>query len=389
MFETLTRLDWLSEQVTTVNGRLAVTVAVAGLLLVVLLTSQPRGRWLNERIRPLYADIVSTLVLVGTVALTVSVTVGVWGQAGEVQRRASAHDLESAVIARAVLSFVVLLSAYIVARFVHRLLREVLASASAVTDHQREITYRLTQVTIWGLALIVVLGVWIDDLSGLLVGAGFLGIVLGMAARQTLGAMLAGFVLMFDRPFEIGDWIEIDDQEGIVTDISIVNTRIRSFDGEYVMVPNDVVGSQMVTNRTKQGRLRVEVEVGVDYESDLERASDLAREAVEQLEESIDAPAPQVVTKEFGDSAIVLGVRFWIDRPSASRRWRAQTAAIGAIKATFDEHGITIPYPQRELSSRDDADGVSVAMDERALEGGGRESGDETEEPTPSSADSE
>ncbi|MCU4971270.1 mechanosensitive ion channel family protein [Halobacteria archaeon AArc-m2/3/4] len=361
MYEAVTGLDWLSDQFATFNQRLAVTVAAWGLMLVVLLSSQSFQRWLNERTRPLYSDIVTTVLLVATFVVSVAVSLGVWGQTETASQELSEHELGGDVIATIVVSFVVVVSTYIVARFVRRLIQEVLASSTAVTDHQREVTHRLSQVMIWGTAFIVILGIWVDDLGGLLIGAGFLGIVLGMAARQTLGAMLAGFVLMFDRPFEIGDWIEIDDQEGIVTDISIVNTRIQSFDGEYVMVPNDVVGSQMVTNRSKRGRLRVEVDVGVDYETDVDRASDLAREAVKELDEVMDGPSPQVVTKEFGESGILLGVRFWIDRPNSSRRWRARTAAIGAIKSAFEDAGIKIPYPQRELSGRAETGGFRVA----------------------------
>ncbi len=88
-----------------------------------------------------------------------------------------------------------------------------------------------------------------------------------MAARQTLGSLLAGFMLMFARPFEIGDWVEIEEKEGIVTDISIVNTRIQTFDGEYVMIPNDTVGGSTIVNRSRKGRLRLEVDVGIDYDA--------------------------------------------------------------------------------------------------------------------------
>ncbi|WP_276253514.1 mechanosensitive ion channel family protein [Halomontanus rarus] len=361
MVDAVTGLDGLADQFTTFNQKLAVTVAAMGFLLVVLLSVQPLQRRLNDRIRPLYSDIVATILVLVTFVVSGAVSLGVWGQTETLRETSSDYDLGSDVVATVVITFVVLIGTYIVARFVRRFLREVLSSSSAVTDHQREVTHRLSQVIIWGTSLILILGIWIEDLGSLLVGAGFLGIVLGMAARQTLGSMLAGFVLMFARPFEIGDWVEIDGQEGIVTDISIVNTRIKTFKGEYVMVPNDVVGSSMVTNRSKRRRLRLEIDVGVDYETDIDRASELAEAAVEGIEESLSAPEPQVVAKEFGDSAILLSVWFWIDRPSAPRWWRARTAAVGAIKDAFEENGIKIPYPQRELSGRAETGGFRVA----------------------------
>jgi len=171
---------------------------------------------------------------------------------------------------------------------------------------------------------------------------------------------------MFARPFEIGDWVEVEDDEGIVTDISIVNTQLRSFDGEYIMIPNDVIASSTVTNRSKRGRLRLEVEVGVDYGTDVERAADLAEQAIDEVDEAIAAPSPQIVGKSFGDSAVVLGVRFWIDKPSARRHWKARTAAINAIKRAFEAEDIKIPYPQRELSGRAETGGFQIADESEA-----------------------
>jgi len=88
------------------------------------------------------------------------------------------------------------------------------AESTVLTDHQEEVIRRLAQISVYTFALLVVVGLFTDNVGGLLVGAGFLGIVVGMAARQTLGAILAGFVLMFSRPFEVGDWVEIGDHEG-------------------------------------------------------------------------------------------------------------------------------------------------------------------------------
>lgn len=335
--------NWLAGVTESTEQKVAVTLAAAGLLLLVLLTYRRLQSWVSERTRPLYGDIVSTVVLIGTCLVSFSIVVGVWDWVGEAQDLSTEHDIGGEVIAQAIVTFILAVGALIVTRFIKRMINEVFDSASAVTDHQREITQRISQVIIWSAATVIVLSVWVEDLGGLLVGAGFLGIVVGMAAQQVLGTILSGFVLMFARPFEIGDWIEVEDQQGIVTDISIVNTRIRSFDGEYIMVPNDLISSEIVTNRSRCGRLRVEVDVGVDYSSDVDHAAELAQSTVSDLEESLPAPEVQVVTKEFGDSAVVLGVRFWIDNPTARRYTTARTTAINAIKEAFDKEGIKIP----------------------------------------------
>ncbi|AHF99766.1 small mechanosensitive ion channel protein MscS [Halostagnicola larsenii XH-48] len=371
MLEVLSGFDWLGEQFSTSSQRLVVTVAAVGLLSCVVLAYSKIQCWLSERTRALYADFVTMFLLVGACALTIAVVLGVWQETTRLTRAFNNLELDAPVIARVVISGVIILSGFIITRFVRRVIRELFSSSTAVTDHQREVTHRLSQVTIWSVTLVVILGVWIEDLSGLLVGAGLFGAGLGMAARQTVSSILAGFVLMFSRPFEIGDWIEVQDSEGTVTDISIFNTRVQSFDGEYIMIPNDLIASGMIINRSKRGRLRIEVEIGIDYTADIERAVELAEETMKDLDIAQPAPAPHVVSKGFGDSSVLLSARFWIDKPSARRRWQARTAAVREIKEAFDESGIKIPYPQRELSGRAEHGGLVFANGEQVPPGAG------------------
>ncbi|SIR01640.1 Small-conductance mechanosensitive channel [Haladaptatus litoreus] len=276
------------------------------------------------------------------------------------------------------LTVVTLAIAYVAAGISKQAIERMTDQRDTFSRHQTQVMVRVAQVSIYVVGFAAVLGFWNVDLTGLLVGAGFLGIVVGMAARQTLGSLLAGFMLMFSRPFEIGDWVEIEENEGIVTDISIVNTRIQTFDGEFVMIPNEVVGGSTITNRSRKGRLRLEVDVGIDYEADVDRAAELAEEAMDDVEDALTVPSPQVVTKEFGDSAIVLGLRFWIDKPSARRKWRARTRVIGAVKDAYDGDGIKIPYPQRELSGRKETGGFQVASKQQRELGPTADGGEET-----------
>jgi small-conductance mechanosensitive channel len=292
-------------------------------------------------------------------ALGVVVLVSVWGLSGELsQAFTDLGDEDTA--GKLLVSGVLVGATYALTSFVGRIIQEVTSAAGVVSRHQREIIYRLTQVTLYAVVVLVVLGLFTENLGSLIVGAGFLGIVVGMAARQTLGSVLAGFVLMFSRPFEIGDWVEVGEHEGTVTDITVVNTRLQTFDGEYVVVPNDVIGGESIVNRSRRGRLRVEVEVGVDYETDVEHAAEVAREAVDGLDQVLNVPSPQVVGKRFADSAILLGVRVWIDNPSARRKWRARTAVVSAVKAAFEDEGIKIPFPQRELTGREETGGLLI-----------------------------
>ncbi|WP_248897196.1 mechanosensitive ion channel family protein [Haloplanus halobius] len=344
----------------TFLGRFVATVVV---VTVVLLVRYAARKWRKGRKDTGESTAPKLAVSAGITLITAGGIVAVvllWDLVDPLARSYRNLGLQD-VAGRVLLGIVVLASTYALTGFVGQIIGEFTGKRSAVSEHQREIVYRLTQVSLYTLAILVVVGLFTRDLGNLLVGAGFLGIVVGMAARQTLGAVLAGFVLMFSRPFEIGDWIEIGEREGIVTDITVVTTRIQTFDGEYVMLPNDEVNAQPITNRTRKGRLRIEVEVGVDYDTNPGNAAEIARDAVKGLDEILQVPTPQVVAKRFGDSAIILGVRVWIDNPSARRRWRARTAVIEAVTAAFDEEGIKIPFPQRELMGRTEEGGLAIA----------------------------
>jgi len=237
---------------------------------------------------------------------------------------------------------------------------EFTTGTSHITAHQEQILTRVGQVALIVVASIGVLSVWNIQIGGILVGAGFLGIVVGMAARQTLGSLIAGFVLMFARPFEIGDWVQIGDNQGIVTKITIMNTHIRNFDGEHVVIPNDNVGQRAVINRSRDGKLRVHVEVGVDYEADPNRAAEVAREAVSEVKFVDGNPQPQVFPVSFGGSSVDLDIRFWISPPTPQRRWRATASVVENVKERFDTESISIPFPQRTVGYRTVGDGSVV-----------------------------
>lgn len=255
-------------------------------------------------------------------------------------------------ISKILVSGAILLGGVIANRVFKQWIKSYAADATHVNEHQERVTYRVVQVSVLLFVLMLILAVWEIDLGGILIGAGFLGIVLGLAAQQTLGNLIAGFVLMFAKPFTIGDWVQIGEQEGVVTDITIMTTRIRTFDDETVVIPNDTVSNRTVINMTASDRLRLTLPVGIEYGADIEQAEEIATQALEDVEMILSVPKPTVVPRSFDDSAIGLELRFWIEPPTAPRKIKAEAAVLRAVKEAFNEEDIGIPFPQRELSGR-------------------------------------
>ncbi|ELY38224.1 mechanosensitive ion channel family protein [Natronorubrum tibetense] len=247
----------------------------------------------------------------------------------------------------------IVLTAYLAIRFVNRSIDK-LSQTRAITRHQSEVAYHVSDVAIVALAAAMVLTLWGIDLTNIFIGAGAITAIVALTARETLTAMLAGFILLFSRPFHVGDWIEINETTGIVTDVTIFTTKIQTFDDKHVLVPNDEVTNSQLTNYSQNDQLRIAVDVGIDYDDDPEHARSVIVDAVEDLESIKNAPNPQVVGKRFDDSAIVLECRAWIADPTMRRKHDAQTDVMDAIVDAFDREGIEIPYPQRVHAARND-----------------------------------
>ena len=374
-----TRVGAVLSDISSTEGRLAVTAAIAIATLGVgwlLLPKAVRAgertvsgwieRLIDERLAESTEGEIETLrdgvptsfllrlsvslFQLALFALAGAAVLTLWGRFELVVAALPVAENALTVGAQVVASAVLFGGAYVVSDVVETYVTELSADSDRITAHQEQLLTRLAQVGLLVLAAITVLGIWGVNLGGLLVGAGFLGIVLGMAARQTLGSLIAGFVLMFARPFEIGDWVEIGDEEGFVTDITIMNTHMRNFDGEYVVVPNDLVANQAITNRSREGRLRIHMEVGIGYDDDPDEAAEIAEDVLDGIGSIANNPQPYAIPSGFGDSAILLDLRFWIDPPTPQARWRSKAAAVEQIQERFADAGISIPYPQRTVS---------------------------------------
>jgi len=246
-------------------------VLVSTLLLVVLVfvvwllwKFAPRlKRQTNARLVDVLLLTVSGLaaILVGQQALSL------WTDPSVSAPRIDVFSQLTSAGARLAITFGVLAASYVGAGMVVNIIDRFVKRSRQITSHQGEVFARVSEVSVYLFAGLLLLGVWQVDVRAFLIGAGCLGIILGLAANETLSALIAGFTLMFSRPFEIGDWIRIPigengDDEGVVTDITLFTTRIETYSGEYVIVPNDVVGSSTIKNYGRKGRLRLEVEVG-------------------------------------------------------------------------------------------------------------------------------
>ncbi|SIR01166.1 Mechanosensitive ion channel [Haladaptatus litoreus] len=183
-------------------------------------------------------------------------------------------------------------------------------------------------------------------------------LAIGFALQDILANFVAGVFIFTDKPFKIGDWIEWDDgtYSGIVEDIDLRVTRVRTFDNELLTVPNAVLTDDVIKNPVAKDELRIQFLFGIGYDDDIHQATDIIVEEAENHPEILDTPEPSVRLTELGDSAVGLKSRFWIADPKRGDFVKTRGEYVTAVKERFDAAGIDMPYPHRQLTG-----GVEVA----------------------------
>ncbi len=185
-------------------------------------------------------------------------------------------------------------------------------------------------------------------------GAGVLGIAVGFAAKDTLSNLIAGILLIIDRPFEIGDRIEVWSAPagsatwGDVIDIGLRATKIKTTDNIVIVIPNNEIMKRDIVNYTLiSSDIRVRINIGVSYDTDIELAKAAILKAAAEVEWILKTPKPRVVVRTFGESSVDLQLRVWIG--DARKRMATISAITDRVKCAFDAEGIEIPYPKRDI----------------------------------------
>jgi small-conductance mechanosensitive channel len=226
-----------------------------------------------------------------------------------------------------------------------------------VDDIIFDLLNRFAGAILYVTAIILALDVVGINVMPFIAGAGVAGIAIGFAAKDTLSNLIAGVLLIIDRPFEVGDRIEVwsapagSASWGDVIDIGLRATKIKTTDNIVIIIPNNEIMKRDIVNYTIINSLiRVRVNIGVSYEADIQQAKNIIVEVANQMDWIAHNPAPKVVVRNFGDSSVDLQLRVWIR--NARRRMDTISFIIDNVKEAFDRNGIEIPYPKRDIQVR-------------------------------------
>ncbi|MFW6200847.1 MAG: mechanosensitive ion channel family protein [Gemmatimonadota bacterium] len=228
-----------------------------------------------------------------------------------------------------------------------------------------------TGIGILGVTLLQELGF---SLAPLLGAAGIVGIALGFASQTSVSNIISGFFLMAEQPFRVGDVIRVGQTAGEVLSVDMMSVKLRTFNNEFVRIPNESLIKTEVTTVTRFPIRRLEVPVGVAYKENVERVRDILLEVADQNPLSLVEPKPLVRLERFGNSSIDLTLALW----TARENWLAlKTRIQEEVKARLDAEGIEIPFPHQSMytGAATEPFPIRLVSDEewkRRLEGEGR-----------------
>lgn len=236
-------------------------------------------------------------------------------------------------------------------RFLISFVLNYLKGIKNLRSSNRDLLGKIFSVLIYfviGLVGLNLLGV---DLTALTVFGGALGIGLGFGLQKITSNFISGVILLFEKTVEIDDLIELPDGVmGFVRKSSMRYTLIETFDNKEIMVPNeDFITSKVINWTYSDTKGRVEIEIGVSYKSDIHKARDLILEAASEHPECGEDPAPVCFLKDFGDSAVMFTLWYWVNDVTTGR-WKPRSEVQFAIWDKFAKHNIEIPFPQRDLN---------------------------------------
>jgi len=184
------------------------------------------------------------------------------------------------------------------------------------------------------------------DTTSLLALLGAAGLAVGLALKDSLSNFAAGVMLILFKPFKTGDFVEAAGIAGVVERITIFSTQLRTGDNRQIIVPNSGIYGDVITNFSAKPTRRVDLVIGISYDDNIKQARDIIQTILDQDDRILKDPAPVIVVGELGDSSVNLLVRPWV---KTSDYWAVYWHLLETIKMTFDDQGISIPFPQRDV----------------------------------------
>ncbi|GHE85619.1 mechanosensitive ion channel family protein [Thalassotalea profundi] len=223
-------------------------------------------------------------------------------------------------------------------------------SAKQIDPNVIQLLQRVFYVVAIAILVITLLDLIKVPLTAFAFLSGAIAIGFGFGAQNIINNFISGWILMWEKPIRIGDFLEVEEAKGIVEQINTRSTRIRRVDGVHILIPNSKLLENTVVNWTLVDRLiRTSVRVGVAYGSPAKKVADIILQATVEQPEVLPNPKPVVVFDDFGDNSLIFEVNFWINSNVEGGLRVTRSNIRFRLDELFEEHNIVVAFPQRDI----------------------------------------
>jgi small conductance mechanosensitive channel len=240
----------------------------------------------------------------------------------------------------------ILIVGWIVANALSRSVRNKLAKSGRIDPTLRPVIGNMVRYLILILVLIAVLAQFGVQTASIIAVLGAAGLAIGLALQGTLQNIAAGFMLLFLRPFNVGDYIDAGGVAGTAEEIGLFVTTLMTPDGVFITVPNSQIWNSSIKNFSRNPTRRIDLTVGIGYDDDIGKGQEVLMGLATNDSRVLKDPAPQVLVTSLGDSSVNLNLRIWT---AGSDYWPTLFDLTKAAKLEIEAAGLSIPYPQRDL----------------------------------------
>lgn len=241
---------------------------------------------------------------------------------------------------------VILIVGWVIAGWISRRVERFLGKSNKIDSTLKPIFVTGTKVLILVITFLAVLNKLGVETTSIIALVGTIGLAIGLALQGTLSNIASGMMLLTLRPFNVGDVVDLNGTIGVVDQIGLFVTEMHTFDNIYVSLPNSKVWGNKIENHTKHATRRVDMEFGIHYNDDIDKAMNIINEVLNRDERVLTEPEPLIAVGTLADSSVNIRVRPWTETDNV---WPLRYDLIKRIKQRFDEENITIPFPQRDV----------------------------------------
>lgn len=205
-----------------------------------------------------------------------------------------------------------------------------------------------TRTILYAILIVVILTVFGVSTASIAAAVASVALTAGLALQGSLSNFAGGVMIMILRPFVVGDYIIEDTHgnEGIVSEITIFYTKLKTVDHKVIIIPNGVLANSSMTNATMSDKRMIQLSVSIGYDDDIRKAKQVLRNIVDNEEKCLKDDETVVFVDDLGDSAVILGLRFWV---ATEDYWAIRWKTLEEIKLEFDANGIGIPFNQLDV----------------------------------------